>query len=120
MDTKNQNIRTLPEEQVRQWFIEVLSDHGVESYRIKKEYTVTIANRRLRADIAIFERASTKVIAIVECKAPSVALSDDTLRQAVIYNSVVGARYIILTNGSKTVIYDSRTSVFTDKFPAGL
>ena len=36
---------------------------------------------------------------LAECKAPCIPINSRTLAQAVRYNSVLGARYVILTNG---------------------
>ena len=36
---------------------------------------------------------------VQECKAPCIPINGRTLAQAVRYNSVLGARYVILTNG---------------------
>ena len=38
-------------------------------------------------------------VLLAECKAPGIPINSQTLAQAVRYNSVLGARYIILTNG---------------------
>ena len=42
---------------------------------------------------------------LAECKAPDVKLDGRTLAQAVRYNSVLGARYILLTNGLNHYCY---------------
>ena len=36
---------------------------------------------------------------LAECKAPEIRIDERTLAQAVRYNSVLGARFVILTNG---------------------
>lgn len=108
------------EEKVRQWFIERLKEHGVDGYRIAREYSVTIGGRRLRADIVIFAPRSTSITAIVECKAPSVELTANTIRQAAIYNSQIGARYLIVTNGTNTYIYDVERGDYMNELPASL
>ena len=51
-----------------------------------------------RADVVVVgDRAEPLLLA--ECKAPGVPVGERTLAQAVRYNSVLGARWIVLTNG---------------------
>ncbi len=115
--SKTYTRELLPEERVRQWFIGVLRDAGVESYRISTEYPVKVSGRVLRVDIAIFERGGLNVTTIVECKADSVQISTKTITQAAIYNTKLNADYIIVTNGVSTYIYDTRRGVFLDQLP---
>ena len=52
----------------------------------------------VEADVVVVgDRAELLVLA--ECKAPEIRIGERTLAQAVRYNSVLGARYVILTNG---------------------
>ncbi len=51
-----------------------------------------------RCDIALFN-SELKVDVIVECKAPKVALTQDTFYQIARYNKVLMASLLILTNG---------------------
>lgn len=62
-----------------------------------------------RADIVAFG-PDMKPWIVVECKAPTVALSDDVVAQVVRYNSVVGAPYVVVTNG-----LEERSYVRTDR-----
>ena len=50
-----------------------------------------------RADIVVFRAA--KPFVVVECKAPSVPLSQAVVDQAVDYHRVLQVRYVVLTNG---------------------
>ncbi|MEG1463705.1 MAG: type I restriction enzyme HsdR N-terminal domain-containing protein [Mucinivorans sp.] len=109
-------VKLTPEEHVRQWFVDQLIDtHHVEPVRIATEYCISVGGRRLRIDIAIFAPRAMDILAIVECKAPGVALTESTMRQAAAYNSVVGARYIILTNGAQYMIYNTTNHEFENK-----
>jgi hypothetical protein len=47
--------------------------------------------------VVVGDRAEPLVLA--ECKAPEIRIDERTLAQAVRYNSVLGARFVILTNG---------------------
>ena len=42
---------------------------------------------------------------VVECKRPEVALTPAVLEQAMRYNSVLGVRYLAVTNGKNTYLY---------------
>lgn len=94
-----------PEEWVRQHLIEFLASHfGLSETQIILEYPVLLNGQNQRADVVVVGRGGV-VQLLVECKAPDVAISQSTLDQAVRYNSVAGARYIILTNGLTHHIY---------------
>ena len=88
-----------PEEEVRQHAIAFLISHcGVQPHSIAQEYPVKINRTAQRADIVVIDNNLRPVI-LVECKAPEVAIDKSTLAQAVRYNAVLGAQYIVLTNG---------------------
>jgi hypothetical protein len=58
-----------------------------------------------RADIVVVE-SNTKPFMVVECKEPNVKIDQTVLCQVVRYNSIIGARYIVLTNGIETYCYE--------------
>lgn len=88
-----------PEEWVRQHLIAYLVSHcGVQPMRIVEEYAVQLNGQPQRADVVVVgDRAEPLLVA--ECKAPTISVDARTLAQAVRYNSVLHAQYIILTNG---------------------
>ena len=88
-----------PEEWVRQHLIAYLvASCGVQAKRIVEEYAVALNGQPQRADVVVVgDRAEPLLLA--ECKAPDIPVDERTLAQAVRYNSVLGARWIILTNG---------------------
>jgi predicted type IV restriction endonuclease len=88
-----------PEEWVRRHVIEYLVGWcGVELQRIVTEYPVLLNGQPQRADIVVVSRDGSPLM-LIECKAADVKISQTVLDQAVRYNSVVGAQYIMLTNG---------------------
>lgn len=90
-----------PEEEVRQMAIAFLISHcGVLPHSIAQEYSVKINGTAQRADIVVVGK-DLKPAILVECKAPEVAIDNNVLSQAARYNAILGARYIILTNGHK-------------------
>lgn len=90
-----------PEEWVRQHLIAYLVSHcGVPALCIVQEYPVPLNGQSQRADVVVVDDAA-KPLLLAECKAPDVAVDRSVFGQAVRYNSVLGARYIVLTNGLK-------------------
>ena len=95
-----------PEEWVRQHTIGWLVAHkGVPALRITQEYPVKINGLNQRADIVVVDEKAKPHI-LVECKAPDVILDHEVVMQAIRYNSIVRARYILLTNGLKLYGYE--------------
>lgn len=94
-----------PEEWVRQHILGYLIDHlHYLPQQISLEHPVILNGMAQRADIVVFGN-DAKAEILVECKAPDVAITETVLAQAVRYNSVVSARYILLSNGLETKRY---------------
>ena len=90
-----------PEEWVRRHLIAYLVSHcGVLPKRIVQEYAVPLNGQPQRADVVVVDDDGRPLL-LAECKAPEVAINKQTLAQAVRYNSVLGARFVILTNGRR-------------------
>ncbi len=97
-----------PEEWVRRHLVAYLVAHcGVPSKRIVEEYAVPLNGQAQRADVVVVDDRAEPLI-LAECKAPGVAVGPKTLAQAVRYNSVLGARYVILTNGMNHYCWECR------------
>ena len=94
-----------PEEWVRRHVVEyMLSECGFKPQQIIEEYPVNINGRPQRADIVAIG-SDAKPMVVVECKEPNIKIDQAVLDQAVRYNSNLGCRYIILTNGLTTYCY---------------
>lgn len=95
-----------PEERVRRYVIEFLVSYcNIPATSLVQEYPVSINGMSQRADIVAVD-TSTRPLLLVECKAPEVKIDADVLAQAVRYNSAVGARYVVLTNGITHFCYE--------------
>ena len=95
-----------PEEWVRQHTIAwLVRERHIPELRISQEYPVNINGQHQRADIVVIDEFAKPHI-LVECKAPDVVLDHEVVMQAIRYNSVVGARYIVLTNGKKLYCFE--------------
>lgn len=90
------------EERVRQWFIGVLIEQGIAWNRISVEQSLAVGGRRLRADIIVYDGVMMPEI-LVECKAPEVTIDDAVFAQAINYNSTLGVKRVIVTNGITTL-----------------
>ena len=92
-------VALTPEEWVRQHFIKYLSE--VQRYpRALFRIEGSLAYNRLqkRSDIVVYDRAG-KPWMLIECKSPSIKLSQRAFNQVAIYNMTVGAKYLAVTNG---------------------
>ena len=83
-----------------------------------------IEERRLvrkRYDILIFNNNGLPEL-IVECKAPSIKINDDTLSQVLSYQKNIRANYLILTNGVSTyslyINVEKKKVEFLDDIPS--
>jgi hypothetical protein len=88
-----------PEEWVRQHFIHhLINDFKYPRSLVKIEGGLTYNQLQKRSDITVFDREG-KPWMIVECKSPTVNLSESTLQQAAVYNATLRAKYLTVTNG---------------------
>jgi hypothetical protein len=88
-----------PEEWVRQHFINYLvTDLKYPRSLIKVEGGLKFNQLSKRSDVVVFDREG-KPWMVVECKSPTVALSQESLVQASTYNASLRAKYITITNG---------------------
>ena len=95
-----------PEEWVRRHVIGYLTTHcGIMPTSIAQEYPVAINGMAQRADIVVIGRDGRPQL-LVECKAADIKLDSAVFEQAARYNAIVGARYIMLTNGLRTTIFE--------------
>ena len=109
---RKKSVRNTPEEAVRQWFISVLHQGmGVPEHMMGSEVSLTHAGKDYRADIVVWDR-SAKPLMIVECKRPEVQLSQEVVDQAIRYNRELDAKYIAITNGEKTFMFERKEECF--------
>ena len=88
-----------PEEFVRQNFIQFLiNEKGYPASLMAVEMGIDVLNTKKRCDIVLYNRHGKPHI-IVECKAPSVKIAQDTFDQIARYNLTLKTEYLIVTNG---------------------
>ncbi|MFA0963052.1 type I restriction enzyme HsdR N-terminal domain-containing protein [Roseivirga sp. BDSF3-8] len=110
-----------PEEWVRQHFIAYLTNYlNYPQGLIRAEAGIKYNQMQRRSDIVVYDR-SVSPLMLVECKAPEVKVSRKTFEQAAAYNKVLGAPYLIVTNGLShfccEIDHDKGTYDFIDAIP---
>ncbi len=108
-----------PEEWVRRHLVEYLiTEHSIPPLQMVEEYPVPLNGQPQRADLVVVDR-NGKPSVLAECKSPDVKITREVFAQAVRYNSVVGARYVILTNGLTHLCFEWLDGEYTplNSFP---
>jgi len=92
-------VALTPEEWVRQHMIQYLiSEKQYPQSLFSVEMPITVNQTAKRCDIVLFNHEA-KPLVIVECKAPSVELTQKTFDQAAVYNLTLLTHYLLITNG---------------------
>jgi hypothetical protein len=92
-------VSLTPEEWVRQHLIHYLiKEKNFPISLIAIEKKITLNNLTKRTDILVFNAQGLPHI-IVECKAPSIKISQHTFDQIARYNLKLNANYLIVSNG---------------------
>ncbi|MFD1161901.1 MULTISPECIES: type I restriction enzyme HsdR N-terminal domain-containing protein [Hwangdonia] len=88
-----------PEEWVRQHCVQYLIEekgYPISLINVEKELIVNTLKKRY--DIVVFNPDGS-IHLIVECKAPNIAINQNTFDQIAQYNLVLNASYLMVTNG---------------------
>lgn len=107
-----------PEEWVRRHLVSFLVNNcGAALRSIVEEYPVCINSMPQRADIVVMD-AKARPLILVECKATDIDFANrktlsEVFEQATRYNAVVGARYLILSNGLQHFCFERSTEGYT-------
>lgn len=103
-------IPLTPEEWVRQHCLAHLCAHyNIPSGMIAVEREIQAFGMRKRFDIVVFA-SNTNPYILIECKAPEIAISKDTLIQAATYNNKLDSRFMWITNGLKHAWFEKNSS----------
>lgn len=87
-----------PEEWVRQHLILFLIETlGYSQSSIALEVPVNQVGMRKRADIVVYKQAKPYIM--IECKRPSVEITQQTFDQIARYNRIIGSEYLMVSNG---------------------
>ena len=116
---RKKSVRLTPEEGVRQWFISVLHEGmKVPEHMMRSEVAFRWNRLDYRADILVYDREARPLM-VVECKRPEVELSQEVVDQALRYNNALDVRYIVVTNGVRTFMFEREEEgfAFLEKAP---
>jgi len=92
-------VALTPEEWVRQNFIRFLiQEKNIPLSLIAVEKAHTLYKMKRRSDILIFGDQGLPVM-VVECKAPTVKISQKSFDQVARYNMILKVKYLVVTNG---------------------
>ena len=88
-----------PEEWVRQHVVQFLiSEKKYPKSLINVEKQLKVKDTVKRYDVVVYNRDGN-IFLIVECKAPSIPITQQTFDQIARYNLVANATYLMVTNG---------------------
>lgn len=97
--TRKKYVMLTNEEWVRQHFIHYLVNHlRYPKSLISSESGLIYNELQKRTDIVVYDRVGQPFM-LVECKAPTVPVSQAVFSQAACYNHTLKARYLTVTNG---------------------
>lgn len=100
-EIRKKHLVLTPEEWVRQHFIQYLIlEKKFPKALIQIEGGLSLNRLQKRSDIVIFNTSGERLM-VIECKAPSVNITQAVFDQASRYNSVYKARWLVVTNGLK-------------------
>ncbi len=109
---RRKEVALTPEEQVRQWFIQVLLNNcSVPSHLMMSEAPLLFGAKKWRADIVVYDRSGAPM-AVVECKRPDVDIDKEVASQAMRYNMVLNVRWLMLTNGKRVLVFRKEGNEF--------
>ncbi len=110
-----------PEEWVRQHVLQFLiSEKNYTKSLINVEKQLKVKDTIKRYDVVIYNRDGS-IFLIVECKAPSIPITQETFDQIARYNLVANATYLMVTNGVNhyycQMDYENEAYIFLKDLP---
>ncbi|SDX13686.1 Type I restriction enzyme R protein N terminus (HSDR_N) [Aequorivita viscosa] len=110
-----------PEEWVRLHVVQfLLKEHTYPKGLINVEKQLKLNNTTKRYDVVVYNKDGS-VFMIVECKAPSVPITQHTFDQIARYNLALDAQYLMVTNGLEHYFcqmdFENRRYVFLKNVP---
>lgn len=118
---RNKKLLVTPEEWVRQHVLHYLVYHlDYPKSLIASEQGIQIGALSRRCDAVVYGTTG-KPLMIIECKAPDVAITEETFYQIAQYNFKLRVNFLVLTNGLIHVIArvnpTNQTIDYLEKFP---
>lgn len=95
-----------PEEWVRQHVLHwLIGHHQYPKSLIRTESGLQYNQLSKRTDILVYDRSGAPFL-LVECKAVHIPLTDTVLDQAIRYNAVLKAPYLLISNGLEHLLFE--------------
>lgn len=120
-EIRKKHLVLTPEEWVRQHFIKFLvNEKQFPASLMQIEGGLNLNQTKKRSDVLIYNAAGEKLM-VIECKAPSVKISQATFDQAARYNSVYKANWLAITNGLNhyyaQIDHETKKFTFVNELP---
>lgn len=114
-------VALTPEEWVRQHFVHYLVEQkGYPKGLLANELELRIGEKRLRCDTVLYSKEMQPRM-IIEYKAPHIQLQQKTFDQVSVYNLLLHADYLVVSNGLQhfccQMDYEQRTYRFLTDIP---
>lgn len=121
-EIRKKHILITPEEWVRQHFVQYLiNQKGYPKTLIKLEGGLTLHGKARRTDIVVFNPKGEKIL-LIECKAPSISISQKVFDQVARYNMVHKVALVAVSNGLQhyycRINFDEQNYQFIEELPA--
>jgi hypothetical protein len=118
---RKKNLLLTPEEWVRQHCLYFLiSNLGYPPSLINVEKQIQVNGRIKRYDIVVYS-SDGSVNILIECKAPTIKITQDTFDQVARYNMALKSNYLMLTNGKEhyfcVMNYEDKSYQFIKEIP---
>ena len=114
-------VALTPEEWVRQHFVHFLVEQkGYPKGLLANETELRIGDKRMRCDTVLYNKVMQPRM-IIEYKAPDIQIQQKTFDQIAVYNLLLHADYLVVSNGLQhyccQMDYDRRTYRFLTEIP---
>lgn len=103
-EVRRKFVALTPEEWVRQHFLHFLLASGYPRGLFSVESGLKYNRLQKRTDLLCYDRQALPYL-LIECKAPDIELDTQTFEQIAVYNKVIGAPHLCLTNGMRHLYY---------------
>jgi hypothetical protein len=115
-------VALTPEEWVRQHFVHYLTEHkDYPPALLVNEAELRVGDKRLRCDTVLYNKELAPRM-IIEYKAPHIRLQQKTFDQVSVYNLLLHADYLVVSNGLQhyccRMDYVHHTYMFLKEIPA--
>lgn len=105
---RKKRVVLTPEEWVRQHLIHYLVAHkSLAQGRLAVEVSLKVNSLSKRADIVYYDQTLHPQL-VVECKAPEVKLTSETVFQIATYNSQLNSKFLLISNGLDHFIFENQ------------